>query len=66
MSVPYFTESSVEKEKGIIAQELRMYEDEPEWQVLLNLLKCLYHEHPVRIDIGGTVESIQKINKDIN
>ena len=65
VGTPYFTESSVEKEKGIIAQELRMYEDEPEWQVMLNLLKCLYHKHPVRIDIGGTVESIQKIDKDI-
>ncbi len=64
VETPYFTEPSVEKEKGIIAQELRMYEDEPEWQVLLNLLKCLYHQHPVRIDIGGTVESIQKINVD--
>lgn len=59
---PYFTEESVEKEKGIITQELRMYEDEPEWQLLLNLLKCLYHKHPVRIDIGGTVESIQNID----
>jgi predicted Zn-dependent peptidase len=64
VETPYFTEPSVEKEKGIIAQELRMYEDEPQWQVLLNLLKCLYHEHPVRIDIGGTVESIQKIHVD--
>lgn len=64
VETPYFTEPSVEKEKGIIAQELRMYEDEPEWQVLLNLLKCLYHNHPVRIDIGGTVESIQKIDVD--
>ncbi|HHX23415.1 MAG: EF-P 5-aminopentanol modification-associated protein YfmH [Tepidanaerobacteraceae bacterium] len=65
VETPYFTEPSVEKEKGIIAQELRMYEDEPQWQVLLNLLKCLYHKHPVRIDIGGTVESIQEINIDI-
>ena len=45
VETPYFTEPSVEKEKGIIAQELRMYEDEPQWQVLLNLLKCLYHKH---------------------
>lgn len=64
VDTPYFTEESVEKEKGIIAQELRMYEDEPEWQVLLNLLKNLYHYHPVRIDIGGTVESIQEIDVD--
>jgi predicted Zn-dependent peptidase len=64
VETPYFTEPSVEKEKGIIAQELRMYEDEPQWQVLFNLLKCLYYKHPVRIDIGGTVESIQKIDVD--
>lgn len=64
VETPYFTRESVEKEKGIITQELRMYEDEPEWQVLLNLLRCLYHNHPVRIDIGGTVESIQKIDVD--
>jgi len=62
VETPYFTEQSVEKEKGIIIQELKMYEDEPEWQVLLNLLKCMYHNHPVRMDIGGTVESIQKID----
>ncbi|TYP54952.1 EF-P 5-aminopentanol modification-associated protein YfmH [Thermosediminibacter litoriperuensis] len=64
VETPYFTEESVEKEKGIITQELRMYEDDPEWQVLLNLLKALYHRHPVRDDIGGTVESIQKIDVD--
>jgi len=64
VETPYFTKKSVEKEKGIIAQELRMYEDESEWQVLLNLLRCLYYNHPVRIDIGGTVESIQKIDVD--
>lgn len=65
VETPYFTSESVEKEKGIITQELRMYEDDPEWQVLLNLLRCLYHNHPVRIDIGGTVDSIQKIDVDI-
>jgi len=64
VETPYFTTESIEKEKGIITQELRMYEDEPDWQVLLNLLNCLYHYHPVKIDIGGTVESIQKIDKD--
>lgn len=62
VEIPYFTEESVEKEKGIITQELRMYEDQPWWQVHFNLLKCLYHEHPVNIDIGGTVESIQRID----
>ncbi|KXG78490.1 putative zinc protease AlbF [Fervidicola ferrireducens] len=64
VETPYFTKESVEKEKGIITQELRMYEDDPEWQVMLNLLKALYHRHPVRDDIGGTVESIQNIDVD--
>ena len=62
---PYFTDENVEKEKGIIAQEIRMYEDNPYWRVYFNLLKGLYHEHPVRKDIAGTVESIYKINKEI-
>ena len=44
---PYFTDENVEKEKGIIAQEIRMYEDNPYWRVYFNLLKGLYHEHPV-------------------
>ncbi len=65
VETPYFTQESVEKEKGIITQELRMYEDDPDWQVLLNLLRCLYHNHPVRNDIGGNVESIKKIDDQI-
>lgn len=65
VETPYFTEESVEKEKGIITQELKMYEDDPDWQVYLNLLKSLYHAFPVRIDIGGTVESIQRINTEL-
>ena len=63
VEAPYFTKESVEKEKGIITQNL-MYEDEPDWQILINLLRCLYHNHPIRIDIGGTVESIAKIDVD--
>lgn len=61
---PYFTEENVEKEKGIIQQELRMYRDDPNWMVFLNLLKALYKKHPVRNDIGGTIESIQYIDVD--
>lgn len=60
---PYITEESVEKEKGIIAQEIRMYDDDPNWRAFFNLLGAFYKEHPVRIDIAGTVESISKINK---
>ncbi|MBE6754260.1 MAG: insulinase family protein [Ruminococcaceae bacterium] len=61
---PYFTEETVQKEQGIIGQELRMYEDDPEWQVLLNLLKAMYSSHPIRTDIGGSVSSIAQITAD--
>ena len=61
---PYFTDQNVEKEKGIIAQEIRMYQDNPNWRVYFNLLNALYVEHPVKIDIAGTLDSIQKITKD--
>lgn len=59
---PYFTEETVDKEQGIIGQEIKMYEDMPNWRVFFNLLVGLYHNNPVRIDIAGTVESIAKIN----
>ena len=62
---PYFTEETVQKEQGIIGQEIRMYQDEPGWQVMFNLLRCLYHNHPVKIDIAGTVESISHIDADL-
>ena len=58
---PYFTDENVEKEKGIIAQEIKMYDDYPEWQVYLNAIKCMYKDNPVRLDIAGTVESISEI-----
>lgn len=58
---PYFTEQNVQKEQGIIGQEIRMYDDNPNWCVFFNLLKGLYTSHPVRIDIAGTVESISDI-----
>lgn len=61
---PYFTEENVSKEQGIIGQEIRMYDDEGSWQVAINMLKALYHNNPVRIDIAGTVESISQIDKD--
>lgn len=62
---PYFDESYVAKEKLIIEQELRMYEDQPDHKIYKNLLEILYREHPVRIDIGGTVENIQTISPDL-
>lgn len=59
---PYFTEKSVEKEQGIIAQEIEMYNDVAGWRVFFNLLQAMYQNHSVRIDIAGTVESISKID----
>jgi predicted Zn-dependent peptidase len=58
---PYFTDKSVEKERGIIAQEIKMYDDDPSWKVENNLLLAMYHKHPVRINIAGNVESILRI-----
>jgi len=62
---PYITDESVEKEKGIIGQEIQMYQDDPEWRVFFNLLQAFYRENPVRIDIAGTIESISQINKEV-
>lgn len=62
---PYFTEKTVQKEQGIIGQEIRMLQDRPGWRVLFNLLQALYINNPVRVDIGGTVESIAKIDADL-
>lgn len=62
---PYYTDENVEKEKGIIAQEIKMYEDHPAWQLYLNTIKCLYQNNPVRIDIAGDVPSITGINKEM-
>lgn len=61
---PYFTEKSVDKEKDIISQEIKMYEDSPGWQIFFNLLQGLYINHPVQHDIAGTVASIQKITAE--
>lgn len=62
---PYFTDENVEKEKGIIGQEIMMYDDLPEWKVYLNALKAMYHKNPIKIDITGTIETIEKIDKEI-
>ncbi|MFB5660504.1 EF-P 5-aminopentanol modification-associated protein YfmH [Alteribacillus sp. HJP-4] len=61
---PYFTAESVEKEKGIIEQEISMYDDNPDWQLFFNLLGSMYANHPVKIDIAGTADSIYEITKD--
>lgn len=62
---PYFTQETVDKEQGIIGQEIKMCDDNPSWKVLFNMLQGMYHNHPVRIDIAGTVESIAKIDADL-
>ena len=62
---PYFTPETVQKEQGIIGQEIRMGEDMPNRRVLFNMLKGLFHTHPVRVDIAGTVESIAKITPEL-
>ncbi|EGP5120569.1 EF-P 5-aminopentanol modification-associated protein YfmH [Enterococcus lactis] len=61
VQAPYFTEETVNKEKGIIGQEIQMYEDDPNWRMFFGILNNLYPAHPLHIDIAGTVESIDKI-----
>ncbi|KAF6512249.1 peptidase M16 family [Geobacillus stearothermophilus] len=62
---PYFSNKTVEKEKGIIGQEIRMYDDNPDWRVYFGAIESMYHNHPVKIDIAGTVESIAQITKEL-
>lgn len=65
VQTPYFTEENVAKEQGIIGQEIRMYEDDPQWRSYFNTIEALYHNNPVRRDIAGTVESIAKITPQL-
>ena len=60
---PYLTDESIEKERGIIGQEIKMYQDHPDWRVFFNYLGALYHNMPGKIDIAGAIESISKIDK---
>lgn len=64
VSNPFLTDENVEKEKGIIGQEIRMYEDDPAWQGYFGLVRNLYGTHPVKYDIAGTVEDIAPITVD--
>ncbi|MFV0558934.1 MAG: EF-P 5-aminopentanol modification-associated protein YfmH [Enterococcus sp.] len=61
---PYFTQATVEKEKGIIGQEIQMYEDDPHWRQFFGILGNLYPKHPLHIDIAGTIESIEAITAE--
>ena len=64
VSIPWFTQESVDKEQGIIGQEIRMIEDNPEWRVFTNMMAGLYQNHPIRTSVAGTVESISHITAD--
>lgn len=61
---PYLTDENIEKEKGIIGQEIQMYRDNSRWRVFYNCLGAMYHNHPVKEDIAGTIESVKSITKD--
>ncbi len=61
VSIPWFTPESVDKEQGIIGQEIRMVEDDPNWRVYMNLTGCLYKNHAVKTSVIGTQESIAQI-----
>lgn len=65
VSVPWFTRESVDKERGIIGQEIGMIEDDPEWKCFMNLMAALYRHHPIRVSVAGSVESIAKITPEI-
>lgn len=64
VSTPYFTEESVEKERGIIGQEIGMYDDSPDFQIYIRLMEILYRNSPVRSSVAGTVESIAQITAE--
>jgi predicted Zn-dependent peptidase len=63
VQTPYWTEESVNKEKGIIGQEIKMYQDHPDWRAYYGLIEAMYKVHPIHIDIAGTIESISQITK---
>ena len=65
VTLPYFTQQSVDKERGIIAQEIRMYEDSPDFAVYTDLMKCLFEHSPLRDSVAGTVESIAQITPEL-
>lgn len=62
---PYFTEQTIAKEQGIIGQEIKQYDDAPDWRLMFAMYECLYTAHPVRDDIAGSVESIAQITPEI-
>ena len=61
---PYFTKETITKEQGIIGQEIKMYDDNPDWQLYFGMLEGLFVNNPVKVDIAGTVETIAEITPD--
>ena len=61
---PYFTDENVEKERGIIEQEIMMYDDYPDWKIYMNMMRAMYHQNPINIDVAGTKETIAEITKE--
>lgn len=64
VETPYFTEETVNKEKGIITEEIKMYQEQPGYKLMFNTLRAMYSKHPIRVDIAGSVDSIYDITKD--
>lgn len=64
VETPYFTKETVDKEKGIIAEEIKMYQEQPGYKLMFNTLRAMYDSHPIKVDIAGSVESIYDITKD--
>ena len=64
VSTPYFTDESVQKEQGIIGQEIRMCDDSPDYVIYDELMRCLYDHHPIRDSVAGTVGSIAEITPE--
>ena len=65
VSHPYFTEASVKKEKGIIAEEIRMCRDNPYDRCYYNMLEGLYHCHPIKTEICGSIRSVSEITAEM-
>lgn len=65
VNTPCFTPENVAKEQGIIGQEIKMYDDDPEWRVFFNTLTAMFHHNPVKIDIAGTTDSIAQITPEL-
>jgi len=64
VSIPWFTKESVDKEQGIIGQEIRMGEDDPGLTAFYDMLSGLYAHNPIRVRVAGTVESIAEITAE--